>query len=129
MSIEADLFSTLGPLVGNRAYPETYIQPNGNLPEWPAIRYSFISSVPMITICGDSGDDAPDTRVQIDCTAKTFMGSRALRLLAMSVMQGFFPPAILQEGVSGGAGYDAETKTFRASLDYVIYKSSVAGSP
>lgn len=126
MSTEADLFSKLGPLVANRVYPETFIQPNGNLPVWPAIRYDLISEVPMKMLCGDSGDDAPDTRVQIDAVHKTFKEVRALRLDVMAAMQTFAPPAILENTFSE---YDLETKTYRVSMDYVIYKSSSAGSP
>jgi len=126
MSLEADLFTALRTLVANRVYPETFIQPNGALPVWPSIRYDLISEVPMRTLCKDSGDDAPDTRVQIDGVDKTFMQARALRISIMAAMQSFVPPAVLENTFSE---YDTETKTFRVSMDYVIYKSSPAGSP
>lgn len=126
MTIEADLFTALGPLVSNRVYPETFVQPSGNLPVWPAIRYDLISEIPMRTICMDSGDDAPDTRVQIDGVDKTFKQARTLRSQIMAAMQLFSPPAVLENTFNE---YDVETKTFRVSLDYVIYKSSPVGSP
>lgn len=126
MTVEADLFTTLGPLVANRVYPESFIQPNGALPVWPAIRYDLVSTVPVITICGDSGDDAPDIRVQIDGVAKTFMEMRTLRQQIMAAMRLFYPPAVMQNDF---AEKDEETKTYRALLEYVIYKSSGVGSP
>ncbi len=126
MSIEADLFAGLKTLVANRVYPETFIQPNGALPVWPAIRYSFVSIVPTITICGDGGDETANTRLQIDVVDKTFIATRSMRLQVMQAMLNFDPPAIVQNSFSE---YDVDTKTFRASIDYVIYKSTVAGSP
>ncbi len=126
MSSEADLFTTLKTLVANRVYPETFIQPNGALPVWPAIRYGFVSIVPAIAICGDGGDETADTRVQIDVVDKTFIATRSLRSQVLQAMLNFDPPAIVQNSFSE---YDAETKTFRASIDYVIYRSTAAGSP
>ncbi len=126
MSIEADLFTTLKTLVENRVYPETFIQPNGALPIWPAIRYGLVSIVPATAICGDGGDETADTRVQLDVVDKTFIATRSLRTQVMQAMLNFDPPAIVQNSFSE---YDAETKTFRASIDYVIYKSTAAGSP
>jgi hypothetical protein len=126
VTIEADLFTTLGPLVSNRVYPETFVQPSGALPTWPSIRYDLISEVPMIMLCGDSGDDAPDTRVQIDGVDKTFKQARTLRTQIMAAMLLFDPPAVLENTFNE---YDVETKTFRVSMDYIIYKSSQSGSP
>lgn len=126
MSIEADLFSRLKTLVANRVYPLTFIQPNGALPVWPAIRYSFISVIPATTVCGDGGDETADTRVQIDAVDKTFMAMRALRMEIMLAMLTFYPPAIFENDFEE---YDADTKTYRVSLDYIIYKSSTPGSP
>ena len=71
MTIEADIFTALGPLVSNRVYPVSFPL-TGSLPVWPAIRYTFISITPTVTICGDGGDETADTRVQIDAVATTF---------------------------------------------------------
>ena len=121
MTIEADLFTKLKTLVANRVYPETFIQPNGALPVWPAIRYSFTSAVPDAAICGDSGDLAPDTRIQIDVVDRTFLATRTLSRSVMTAMETFAPPVILENGMHE---YDAETKTYREILDYMIYKST-----
>lgn len=122
MSVEADLFSTLGPLVANRCYPLAFPLTPPN-PQWPAIRYTLVSTVPMIALCGDSGDEAPDTRVQLDLVAATYTAVRVLRQSAMAAMVGFSPPAILENSVDE---WDAETKTFRVTLEYVIYASATA---
>jgi hypothetical protein len=125
VSIESDLFAALSSLVGGRVYPITFPQTSGT-PGWPAIRYTFISITPDLVVCGDTGDIAADTRVQLDLVASTYVAARVLRLQVMAVMQTFLPPAIFETNFET---WDAETKTFRASLDYVIQKSSEQGSP
>jgi len=126
MSLEADIFSTLGSLVSNRVYPLSFIQPNGALPVWPAIRYEFISVIPYPTQCGDGGDATADTRVQIDYAATTFMAMRAGRLQIMAAMEPFYPPVRFQDSFERK---DEVTKTYHVSLDYIVYRSSIAGSP
>jgi hypothetical protein len=121
MSIEEDLFAGLKALVASdRAYPITFPQAPAD-PDWPAIRYTFISVDPAAAICGDSGDLSATTRVQIDAVAKTFAAARALRLSIMAFMKTFTPPALFD---GSREEYDSETKTFRASLDFLIYASS-----
>lgn len=121
MTIEADLFTTLGPLVSNRVKPVTFLLADGTLPVWPAIRYEFITDVPAISTCGNS-ETAADIRVQIDPVHTTFVGMRALKLNVIAAMRTFSPPAVLQDG--GGEDYEAATKTYRARLDYIIHQSS-----
>ncbi len=120
MTIEASLFTALGPLVANRVYPVTFPL-TGSPPVWPAIRYSFISVTPSITICGDGGDETADTRIQIDIVATTFSAVRALRSQVMTAMLTFSPPAVFENSFSS---YDPETKTFREQVDFVTYASS-----
>lgn len=120
MSVEADLQSALAPLVGGRCWPEHFPH-DPPRPVWPAIRYLLVSAVPVAALCGDTGDDAGDTRVQIDCVAETFKGSRSLRSSVMAAMTVFSPPAVLG---SSGSDYDQDTDTYRQVLDYTIYKSS-----
>lgn len=121
MSLESTLFDALKSLVSDRVYPVTFLRANGMPPTWPAIRYTFVSIVPAIALCGDSGDDAADTRLQIDCVDLTYAGARALRDSVMSAMFSFSIPAIYQDTFEG---YDAETKTYRCQLDYIVHKSS-----
>lgn len=122
MAIEQTLFTTLGPLVSNRVKPDTFTQTNGQPLPWPAIRYSFISHFAHVDQCGDGGDATADQRVQLDIVHNTFKELRALRLEVMAAMATFYPPAVID---GSSHGYDAETKTYRATLDYLIYPSSV----
>jgi uncharacterized protein DUF3168 len=127
VTTEADLFTTLKTLVSNRVYPLTFVQPSsGALPSWPSIRYTFISVTPAITICGDEGDETADIRVQLDVVDKTFMTMRTLRDNVMAAMRAFDPPAVFENSFEQ---YDEDTKTYRSMIDYVIYRSSIPGSP
>jgi hypothetical protein len=124
VSLESDIFDALKGLVSNRCYPEIF--PQGKLPVWPAIRYSFVSVVPAAAICGDGGDETADTAVQIDCVAETFAECRELRADVMAAMVLFDPPAMMENSFGS---YDAETKTFRTTLDYTVYRSTEQASP
>ena len=119
MTVEASLYSELGPLVANRCYPNTFPLTPPN-PAWPAIRYAFVSEVPAIALCGNSDDDSADTRVQLDLVAATYSAARGLRQSVMAAMEGFAPPAVLQNSY---AQYDAETKTHREILEYMVHAS------
>ena len=122
MTIEADLFTALRSLVNDRCYPLAFpLTPPR--PAWPAIRYSFVSTVPEIGICGDTGDEASSFRVQLDCVDVTFKEARALRDSVMAAMATFDPPAVLENSASQ---FDAETKTCLESLEYVLHASSPA---
>lgn len=117
MTVEADLFTALKGLVGNRCYPNAFpLTPPA--PVWPAIRYTFVAETPAIALCGDSGEADADARVQLDLAATTYAGVRTLRASVLAALAAFDPPAVLQ----GSFGqYDAETKTHREVLDYVIH--------
>jgi len=119
--MKAAIFEALRDLVDDRVYPVTFLRANGVPPVWPSIRYTFVSRVPAFGLCGDSGDDGADTRLQIDCVALTDAGAHDLRDSVMAAMRGFAIPAIYQDTFET---YDPETKTYRAQLEFVIYKSS-----
>jgi Protein of unknown function (DUF3168) len=121
MTIEADLFTALSSLVENRVYPLAFPQTGATPPVWPGIRYTLVSVVPAIALCGDSGDEAADTRVQLDVVDRTYSDMRALRLEVLEAMRTFSPPAILE---NTSDDYDSETKTYRCTVDYIIYKSA-----
>lgn len=118
MSVEADLFTALKGLVGNRMYRGTFPQ-SDSLMTWPAIRYSFISTVPIISVCGDATDATADIRLQIDLVDHDSDAAHALRAQVRTAMQAFTPPAINEGGFEQ---FDAETKTHRVVLEYVIYQ-------
>lgn len=128
MSLEDDLFTALRSLVGNRVGPVIFPQPPA-IPEWPAIQYTIVDSVPSIDACGDGGDATATPRVQLDVRARTDQAARALRLSVMTAMASFSPPAVLQLSLDGG--YEDKTKTHRQILDYTIHPSTTtfSGSP
>lgn len=116
MSIEADLFTILGPLVDNRCYPLTFPL-NPPRPMWPAIRYTVVSAVPAIALCGDTGDEGADFRIQLDCVAMSFFDARALRQAVMDAMRVFEPLAVNENSFSN---FDPETKAYDEVLEYEI---------
>lgn len=124
MTLEADLFTALGYLVGSRMSPTIFPQPP-NVPTWPAIRYTFISTVPVEDLCGDGDDDTSDVRVQLDLVAENWKQVRQLRRDVMTVMDTFDPPARLQLNSSE---WDTETRTYREILDYHFFGSSPDGN-
>lgn len=125
MSVEVELRTALGDLVGYRVAPIIFPQPPVE-PTWPAIRTSIVSSTPIVDICGDGDDETSDLRIQLDVVAATFDAARALRLQVMTRMRSFSPPAILE--FSTGE-FDEETRTFREILQYSINGSSPSESP
>jgi len=124
MTIEADVFTALKSLVGNRVAPVIFPQ-SPVVPTWPAIRYNFVDTVPIVDICGDGDDETAEIRLQLDVVATTYIGARALRLQVMSAMAVFDPPAILQ---SSSSEHDPETKTYREILDYLLNGSTPSGN-
>jgi hypothetical protein len=124
MSLDADIFTALKSLVGNRVAPVEFPQPPA-VPTWPAIRYSYVSIVPIVDICGDDDDTTSETHVQLDVVATTYLAVRALRLQVMAAMRSFVPPAILDLSTSF---YDADTKTYRELLEYSFHGSTDSGS-
>lgn len=125
--IEGVVFTALKSLVGNRCYPNTFIQPeDGALPTWPAIRYTLISGDNAFDLCGTDNVDTDDTVVQLDLVAKTHGAVVTLRDQAITAMQGLTPPAVR---LSMFNEYDETTKTYRITMDYLFSASSSGGSP
>lgn len=105
--------------MGSRCYPDTFEQPSGGMPTWPAIRYQLIGGDTHADICG-TGDGEQDTvLVQIDIVSTTHAERETLRTQVRVAMDAFPSPATL-EG-SPRNEFDAETKTYRASLDFLIH--------
>jgi hypothetical protein len=126
--IEGLVRSALTGLVGGRCYPNTFIQPDGSLPTWPAIRYTVISTDPTPDIEGTADTLLDDVRVQIDFVAKTYGGALTLSHQAIAAINAISPPALREPG--GFQTYDAETKTHRVAHEFVFYQSSaLTGSP
>lgn len=121
MSIESELVTLLGPLVGGRIARDVFPQPNG-LPEWPAIRFSLIDGQNAETICGTDGVETDDSTYQIDCVATTGIAADALARDVIGEMNLFPLPNV--RTARRADPYDPATKTFRVSLDFLISPSS-----
>lgn len=121
MSIASDLFALLAPLVGDRVFRDTFGQPD-DLPQWPAIRFQIFDSQSEQTICGSDTEDTDDVSVQIDIVASTGLQADAIASQVIELMFTFPIPAV--RTAKRADPYDAPTKTFRASLDYLLSQSS-----
>jgi len=119
MTLEADLYTALKGLVGNRVAPNNF--PQNRALTWPAIRFTIVNAAPIADVCGDGDDDTAEVSVQLDVVAATFDAARALRLSVMAEMRSFAPPAILQSSFSE---FDPETSTQREILTYTFHGSS-----
>ena len=136
MSPDEVIFSLLGPLVGNRCYPNTFpeelIQPPGtvpasvNRPTWPAIRYVEINAFNPPDIKGTGDEDTDDTTFQIDVVAAHRGTMRALLRQVIAAMKDTDPPCTRD---FKNEEFDSETKTHRGILRYSFYASTPAGSP
>lgn len=127
--ISALVFQTLKGLVHNRVYPNTFEQPSGQPPRWPAIRYTVIASEPTPDICGTVGVNLDDVRVQLDIVAQTYGAAVVLRDQVIAAMALVTTVPMMRQS-SGFETYDDETKTHRIVIEYVFYPSSaLTGSP
>ena len=111
-------------------YTRTFLQPRGDLPTWPAIRLSVVSSTPYPDACGDGGDEAADFRLQVDVVSLASDGESTAQALRASVMaeMAALGPEYIWQGESNE--FDVETRTFRCALDYTVHLSSEPeGSP
>lgn len=117
------IFQRLGPLVGDRVYPNDFPQVS-TAPVWPAIRYT-LSNDPAASVCGTNDEDTDDVDAQLDVVAKTFAGMRALKAQVIAALENTDPPCSRQPG--GFETFDFETKTHRAVLKYLFQQSSDDG--
>ncbi len=134
MSLRTLIFSALSAIpevqrtspTAVAVHPVIFPQPARYSPEWPKIRYTFISRVPPVDICGDGEEDSIDTRVQLDIVALTVAEIDTIRVEVRNIMSVFNPPAVLDLEFDE---FDSETQTFRWVMDYLITPSTTAGSP
>ena len=118
--ILSDVMTALRPLVGNRAYTFTF--PQGA--SWPAIRVSTISATPSPALDGDGGDEGADFRLQVDVVTKADDGQTAHSCLRADVMQAIGGLGSAYQWDGQREDFEATTRTFRTSLDFVVYLSS-----
>ncbi len=112
-------------IFSGRFYPDTFLQKDGGLPQWPAGRYTVISAENGETVCGTDDQSTDDTRVQIDVVHNTYDGREALVALVIEAMMDLDPPC---SRVGLFKTYDEDTRTYRTVLDYLFYASSEESS-
>jgi hypothetical protein len=120
MSVDSDLFDTLEIFVDGRAYPNVIPAPDSGNAIYPVIRYTHVGTEIDPDLCGDG--DADTVRYQIDIIDTSYAGAILIRDLVREGMRTHASPAVLEDSA---AEYDAETKTHRIRMDYVIYLSSL----
>ena len=119
MTVATEIYTALQSAVGGRCYPDTFMQPDGNLPVWPAIRYSIVGGDTHGDICG-TGDGTQDTaRVQIDVVGSSYESRDTVLTAVRAAMSTMSTPTTLQS--TPRMEYENETKTYRAILDYYIH--------
>lgn len=112
-------------------YEGTFPQPPA-VPVWPAARFTFVGNTPYPALCGDADIEADDVRVQIDLVVAEAAGTAALHTLRAAVIAAM-SAMVLQSGETPLPStrdtdlyeFDAETKTHRFILDFLLYPSSV----
>lgn len=118
------IFEALRNLVsGDRVYADEFPQ-TPSTPVWPSIRYTGAGGTSYPTICGDGSSDEDDVRVQIDIVTTTSAERTTLTESVRTAMKTLTPPAILQGPPQ--TTFDSATKTFRCTIDFVIYGSSTS---
>lgn len=125
MKVGEVVYAAVASLVGERCYPLQFPQ-RPRAMTWPAIRYTVVSLVPSVGICGDSGVDAADYRVQLDLVATDYDEAIALGrdvAQAMASIPEAAAPAVLDQWREDS---DIETGTYTVSLDYLLQSSSAA---
>jgi hypothetical protein len=121
MMVSAVVFTALRPLVADRVYPSTFLQPDGSLPVWPAICSTIYNVEPDVTICDDDAATTATPHAQIEVAAKSYGAMIALRNQIFAALANVDPPARCENYFDT---YDTRSKTHRAVLDYTFHPSS-----
>ena len=120
MTLFNTMFQVLGPLVGGRCYEDAFPQTPTPIVV-PAIRISLVSGEVFPDLCGnDITTGSP--RYQIDLIDASAHARNALVPSICAAIDALTPPAAL-DGLPSNS-FDAETKRYRASFDYVFQPSS-----
>jgi hypothetical protein len=122
VSLKSDIFDALKALVNNQVLPDKFDQ-EANAPIVPAIRYTLAGGATWEDLEGDGDDSTDDFRIQIDWIARTAEARDALTPLIRTAMKTLSPPCRMQGRPI--TTFDAETKVYRASADWISYGSSL----
>jgi hypothetical protein len=120
MSLKSDIFDALKALVENRAYPDRF--PQLAQPVWPSIRVTLVGGAIWEDLEGDGDGSTDDPRIQIDWVCNTDAERETLSPLIRAAMKTIDPPCRMQG--TPIETWDAETKTYRATADWIAYGSS-----
>jgi hypothetical protein len=119
--IESVVNSACKAIFDNRFYPNTFVQRDGGLPQWPAGRYQIVSATNAGTVCGTDDETTDDTRVQIDIVAQTYQEMMDKATAVIAAMQNLDPPFVRD---NKQVTFDEPTRTHRTILDFIAYPSS-----
>lgn len=125
MTTDTLIFAKLGPLFEQRVFPDTFVQPDGGLPTWPACRYTVIAGRIDTDIMGDGDENTDTPLVQLDIVAETAIERMTLRQQVRAAMATLDPPATL-EGTPDQS-FDEATRTYRCRMDYSLHGSTGQG--
>ncbi len=125
MTIDVVVRTANKAIFNGRFYPDTFLQKDGGLPQWPAGRYVVISAINESDIGGTDLRDTDNTIVQIDVAANTYAERESLVNQVIAAMQNLDPPCTRENVINE---FEGETRTYRALLEYTFYASSAATS-
>ncbi|AVS67855.1 DUF3168 domain-containing protein [Paracidovorax avenae] len=115
MSLEADLFAALGPLVGGAAYPD--VGPAGA--PLPRIVYQQVGGR-AINYTDDVLPDKRNARMQIACWASTRLQAVALALQVEAAL--LAAPGLQVEALGAHTStYEEDTKLYGCRQDFSIW--------
>ena len=119
-TIEQDVHAALAghagltALVGDRIYP--VVLPEGV--SYPAVRYQRIGGGPLQHTGGDSGLE--NARIQIDVWAKRYAQAKDTAEQVRAAIR--TATAFKAVSVAEVDGYEDDTRTFRVTLDYSLWR-------
>ena len=122
MSLKTNIFDALRALVNDQVLPDKFDQ-EANAPIVPAIRYTLVGGTTWQDLEGDGDASTDDIRIQIDWIARTAEDRDALTPLIRTAMKTLSPPCLIDGPPI--TTFDAETKTYRATADWISHGSSL----
>lgn len=121
---DAIILTALGPLVDDKVWGVVF--PQEKLPEWPAIRFTPVGGSISADVCNGGDADTDDIQVQFDYVAKTYQAAGELCAQGRTALQAIDQPGLHVAAVSPEVvDYDPETKTYRATQDFIFSGSSI----
>lgn len=122
MTVETEIAAALRavPALAAAVHQDVFPQPPA-VPKWPAVRFTKVSGTPYLDMCGDGGEDTDDVRFQIDVVSSKSADER--NDLARQVRAALSAAWFLPQGSTTNE-YDAETKTYRGTIDVISHRES-----